>query len=200
MSKKEPRKPATLRAEQQQETREKLLKATIEVIGNKGYQSATIDNITSYAGTGRATFYLHFRSKPEALLAGWQEIYMPQMISLLKALDDSSPVNAKELQDWVASLVDFWEDSKSIALASNEAIALEPQLAKEWFRQIWTVSAQLSNWSARNADDRANAELRLFMLGTFTEHVLMMWLGGSAPVTRTQIVQSLSEQWSKEFS
>lgn len=200
MSKKEQRKPATLRAEQQQETREKLLRATIETISYKGYQSATIDNITSHAGTGRATFYLHFRSKPEALMAGWQEIYMPQMVNILQNLDESYPAKGQKLEAWISSLVKFWEDSKSIALASNEAIALEPQLSREWFRQIWTVSSQLPNWSARNAEDRADAELRLFMLGTFTEHVLMMWLGGSAPITREQVLKSLAEQWSREFS
>ncbi|AAN67557.1 MULTISPECIES: TetR/AcrR family transcriptional regulator [Pseudomonas] len=200
MSKKEQRKPATLRAEQQQETREKLLRATIETISYKGYQSATIDNITSHAGTGRATFYLHFRSKPEALMAGWQEIYMPQMVNILQNLDESYPAKGQKLEVWISSLVKFWEDSKPIALASNEAIALEPQLSREWFRQIWTVSSQLPNWSARNAEDRADAELRLFMLGTFTEHVLMMWLGGSAPITREQVLKSLAEQWSREFS
>lgn len=159
MSKKEQRKPATLRAEQQQETREKLLRATIETISYKGYQSATIDNITSHAGTGRATFYLHFRSKPEALMAGWQEIYMPQMVNILQNLDESYPAKGQKLEVWISSLVKFWEDSKPIALASNEAIALEPQLSREWFRQIWTVSSQLPNWSARNAEDRADAEL-----------------------------------------
>lgn len=200
MSKKEQRKPATLRAEQQQETREKLLRATIETISYKGYQSATIDNIASHAGTGRATFYLHFRSKPEALMAGWQEIYMPQMVNILQNLDESYPAKGQKLEVWISSLVKFWEDSKPIALASNEAIALEPQLSREWFRQIWTVSSQLPNWSARNAEDRADAELRLFMLGTFTEHVLMMWLGGSAPITREQVLKSLAEQWSREFS
>lgn len=200
MSKKEQRKPATLRAEQQQETREKLLRATIETISYKGYQSATIDNITSHAGTGRATFYLHFRSKPEALMAGWQEIYMPQMVNILQNLDESYPAKGQKLEVWISSLVKFWEDSKPIALASNEAIALEPQLSREWFRQIWTVSSQLPNWSARNAEDRADAELRLFMLCTFTEHVLMMWLGGSAPITREQVLKSLAEQWSREFS
>jgi len=113
------RKPATLRAEQQQETRERLLKAAIDIISSKGYQSATIDNITSYAGTGRATFYLHFRSKPEALMAGWQEIYMPQMLSLLLKLDSESPLSKTGIEDWVAALVIFWENSRSIALASK---------------------------------------------------------------------------------
>lgn len=133
-------------------------------------------------------------------MAGWQEIYMPQMVNILQNLDESYPAKGQKLEVWISSLVKFWEDSKPIALASNEAIALEPQLSREWFRQIWTVSSQLPNWSARNAEDRADAELRLFMLGTFTEHVLMMWLGGSAPITREQVLKSLAEQWSREFS
>lgn len=193
------RKPATLRAEHQQETRERLVKATIETISSKGYQSATIDNITAAAGTGRATFYLHFRSKPEALMAGWQEIYMPQMLTLLHQLDANYPASKRKVEKWVSSLVNFWEESRSIALASNEAIALEPELAKEWFKRIWHVSSQLSRWSERNADGLEAAELRLFMLGTYTEHVLMMWLGGAAPVSRAQVIQSLAAQWFSEF-
>ncbi|MBD8561894.1 TetR/AcrR family transcriptional regulator [Pseudomonas fluorescens] len=193
------RKPATLRAEQQQETRERLLKATIDIISSKGYQSATIDNITSYAGTGRATFYLHFRSKPEALMDGWQEIYMPQMLSLLSKLDSESPLSKTGIEDWVAALVIFWENSRSIALASNEAIALEPELSREWFKRIWEVSSQLPAWSGRNSHNLESAKLRLFMLGTYTEHVLMMWLSGSAPISRTQVIQSLAIQWFAEF-
>lgn len=199
MTNKERRKPATLRAEQQQETRERLVKATIDVISLKGYQSATIDNITSYAGTGRATFYLHFRSKPEALMAGWQEIYMPQMLSFLLTLDNKSPLSKAGIEDWVASVVSFWEDSRSIALASNEAIALDPELSREWLKRIWEVSSQLPGWSRRNNHNIENAKLRFFMLGTYTEHVLMIWLSGSAPISRTQVVQSLAMQWFSEF-
>jgi AcrR family transcriptional regulator len=199
LTNKERRKPATLRAEQQQETRERLVKATIDVISLKGYQSATIDNITSYAGTGRATFYLHFRSKPEALMAGWQEIYMPQMLSFLLTLDNKSPLSKAGIEDWVASVVSFWEDSRSIALASNEAIALDPELSREWLKRIWEVSSQLPGWSRRNNHNIENAKLRFFMLGTYTEHVLMIWLSGSAPISRTQVVQSLAMQWFSEF-
>lgn len=52
-----------------QRTRELLQKALIELIGERGYDAITIQDIVDRANVGRTTFYLHFSSKDELLMS-----------------------------------------------------------------------------------------------------------------------------------
>jgi len=189
----------SLRTEHQQATRKRLIQATVDIIATKSYQSATIDHITAHANTSRATFYLHFTSKAHALLAGWEELQLPQTIKLLQELDDKSPPPKGFVRRWVSKLVSFWEDNRSVALASNQAIAVEPEIASEWFRRIWQLGSYLPRWRQRNHSQAQAADLRLFLLTTQTEHILHMWISGAAPIDRAQVIGALASQWRREF-
>ncbi|NTH16716.1 helix-turn-helix transcriptional regulator [Agrobacterium rhizogenes] len=175
------------------------MQAAIDVISERGYQSATIDHIVAKAGTSRATFYLHFESKPQALMAGWEEIHLPNVMELLIELD-SKPKPAKAfVRDWVDRLIRYWEDNKNVAIASNQAITLETEISAEWFRRIFRIASNLPNWLSRNEDNLKEAQTRLFLLGVQLEHVLFMLVSGAAPLTREQIVTALAERWAEEF-
>jgi AcrR family transcriptional regulator len=52
-----------------QRTRELLLKTLIELIGERGYDAITIQDIVDRANVGRTTFYLHYRSKDELFMS-----------------------------------------------------------------------------------------------------------------------------------
>jgi len=56
------------RAEQRQQTRLRLLDATVGVIRQRGWADASIDAIVELAGYTRGAFYFHFGSKEEAAL------------------------------------------------------------------------------------------------------------------------------------
>lgn len=60
-----------------QRTRELLQKALIELIGERGYDSITIQDIVDRANVGRTTFYLHYRSKDE-LFVSCHEVIVSQ--------------------------------------------------------------------------------------------------------------------------
>ncbi|MGH2457483.1 MAG: TetR/AcrR family transcriptional regulator [Chloroflexota bacterium] len=47
--------------------REQILRAAVEVFGERGYNSATISDIANAAGVAHGTVYLYFRSKAEIL-------------------------------------------------------------------------------------------------------------------------------------
>lgn len=46
-----------------QRTRAMLLQSIVTLIGERGYERLTIQNILDHSGVGRATFYAHFESK-----------------------------------------------------------------------------------------------------------------------------------------
>jgi AcrR family transcriptional regulator len=56
------------RAEQREQTRLRLLDATVGVIRQRGWADASIDAIAELAGYTRGAFYFHFASKEEAAL------------------------------------------------------------------------------------------------------------------------------------
>ncbi len=57
------------RAEQQQQTRRRLVEAATELFATHGFEGATIDAITERAGYTRGAFYSNFSSKEDLLLA-----------------------------------------------------------------------------------------------------------------------------------
>ena len=54
---------------QESEKKRKILASAIKVIGDKGYQNATIAEIAKEAGIGDATIYEYFRNKEDLLLS-----------------------------------------------------------------------------------------------------------------------------------
>ncbi len=57
------KKPVTPRG---QRTRQKLLDAAEEIFGNKGYDKASVAEITQKAGVAQGTFYIYFPDKKAA--------------------------------------------------------------------------------------------------------------------------------------
>lgn len=50
-----------------QETKNKLLEATLLVFGSKGFHEARVEDITAQAGFAKGTFYEHFKSKDDLI-------------------------------------------------------------------------------------------------------------------------------------
>ena len=57
------------------ETRDKLLEATLRLVVDKGVEKTTMSDITEMADLGRRTFYYHFASKEESVLAATAGAY-----------------------------------------------------------------------------------------------------------------------------
>lgn len=59
----------TERDRQRERTRERLAEAALEVFRRDGVAAARVDDIAQLAGVSRATFYFHFPSKDDVLVA-----------------------------------------------------------------------------------------------------------------------------------
>ena len=67
-------------------TRELLQKALIELIGEQGYDSITIQDIVDRANVGRTTFYLHYNGKDELFMSCHEVMVSKFPIAPLHAL------------------------------------------------------------------------------------------------------------------
>jgi AcrR family transcriptional regulator len=55
-------------------TRQKLMNAAVDLFLSVGYHNVSVREITEYAGVGKGTFYVHFASKRDLLLAYFQHV------------------------------------------------------------------------------------------------------------------------------
>ena len=74
-------------------TRSALRTALLALIEEKGYETITVEEITSRANVGRATFYLHYKDKDDLLLEEFSEMASQRV----------QQVSGIPLTDWLPS-------------------------------------------------------------------------------------------------
>ena len=68
------------------ETRGKLLTATLDLVIEKGIEKTTMSDITDKADLGRRTFYYHFVSKEEAVIAAVANAYQQHALGIASTI------------------------------------------------------------------------------------------------------------------
>src|SRR5580704_9118594 len=75
--------------------RERLLRATVAAIADKGYPDVTVADIVRRAKVSRAAFYLHFRSREDSFLAATRrggQLLFAHVMEAARAVPDDAPV------------------------------------------------------------------------------------------------------------
>jgi AcrR family transcriptional regulator len=185
-----------IRQMQREFTRSRLAEAAVEQFSSAGYVATTIDDITAAAGTTRATFYLHFKSKAEVALEVSRRLgedYQP----LYAALEDivQSP-SAESVRAWLDSTLATWERTQQASVALNQAALLEPVVEEErlasFERDIDRLAAALQRsgrWEA------APARVRAVLMFTQLEQLFVRWAAHGWDVDRAEILSVLSQMW-----
>lgn len=74
--------------------RERLLRAAVAAVAQKGYSAATVADIVRQARVSRAAFYLHFRSREDCFLAATRhggQLLIGHVIDAARAVPDDAP-------------------------------------------------------------------------------------------------------------
>lgn len=189
------RAPRGLREEQQLATRRKLIEATFHCFSDKGFEAATIADIVKAAGTSRATFYLHFASKSEALAASWAELEQPFMVEQWRRLDALDPWPVDGLRAWVTEMVGLWEGTQNFAIASNQAVSTDTEMSRKWFSGIRSYLDHVPGVLRRLGRDSAHPDYRFIMLCTQMDRSAFMYLTQNFPGSREEFIATLCEFW-----
>ena len=89
-------------------TRIKILEASVDIISEKGFKSASMREIARHAKVGDATIYNYFPSK-EKLLYGYCEHVQHQVMESLKQIDDFHEYSLQEqLQQFAETQLQTW--------------------------------------------------------------------------------------------
>jgi len=86
----------------QENPRERLTRAALELFAERGYDATTVADIAGRAGLTKSTFFRHFDDKRDVLFGGQQ-----QMISALATVMASAPAEWSPLES-IAGALDAW--------------------------------------------------------------------------------------------
>jgi AcrR family transcriptional regulator len=149
--------------------RERLLRATVAAVAEKGYPAVTVADIVRRAKVSRAAFYLHFRSREDCFVAatrqGGQQLlgYVTEAVAAARAAD--APVSDEALlRAGCRAFLRFLADEPAFARvfyvdmpAAGPDAVKRLQLAGSWYAEInakWHRRARVRHpdWPAVPAD------------------------------------------------
>jgi AcrR family transcriptional regulator len=189
-----PRRP-TLRQEQQAATRQRLLQAAHHAFIELGFTATTVESIVDAANTSRATFYLHFKNKTDALLATWREFDLPEVDNLFRQFDEAGDFTPGAAQAWLERVVSYWEQHGSIGRTALQALSLEPDLESVWIEGMVAIVDDMRNFRAKFGDDQVARAVILTNVIEL-ERVLYFWASSRLPCSRESLIKALVRNWS----
>ncbi len=155
-------------------TRERLQKALIELIGERGYDIITIQDIVDRADVGRTTFYLHYSSKDELFMSCHQAIVTqfhsgPLYLHPRSREELLSPQAPAEMTATYRHFKDAWGRLDPIFQSKDGALIL---------RQIRDASARTIEANLRAAFAEADSAIPFEVLANYlagAQLALMQW-------------------------
>jgi AcrR family transcriptional regulator len=190
----------SLREQQKQFTRARLVDAALEVFLERGYSAATVDDIATAAGASRATFYLHFEAKVEVV----RELMGPPRTAAVTLFDDLGnlpEVSREGIEEWLGRAVDYWEEHRDVLTVVTEALVIEPGLATDFYSNMERLVGTMTKLVQRATgcvDEESR--LRASMLYIGFERFCYFWIIRRVAFDRDLVLRMLSDMWFDELS
>lgn len=151
-------RPATVRSPRREATRLRLLAAAEEVLAERGFHGASVEDVCERAGFTRGAFYSNFGSK-EDLVIELLDRHTRDVLQRIEELAAAPELSLEELLEGVSRAVDDRPASQRrwrLLLAEFELHALrDPAAGRAWARQQRAVRAELVALVERMAEQRA---------------------------------------------
>jgi AcrR family transcriptional regulator len=185
---------SSLRDAQKQLTRDRLVDAAFELFGDRGYEATNAEQIAKVAGTSRATFYLHFKSKAEIALE-LQARTEGEVVDAYAALDELVGSTRADVRRWVEQVLGVWERDRLRLAAMEQALAVEQRVADRWFEIINHAIDRMPRALAVRGERPAAARLRLLTMVFQLDRSMYFHIVRSEPLDRDVLVDVLADQW-----
>jgi AcrR family transcriptional regulator len=188
----------SLRERQRARTRQLLIDAALELFEEKGYLQTAIEDVCGAIGASRATFYLHFKSKRDVIVAKHLE-GRPGFIARYEALDaivNSRPAQLEqEVRAWLAGWLVWWQENRALLSALREASIVDPQILDELGDPTYLVDVMDLYLSSFPPAQRARARLGVSLLEVMTSHAFNWVVLDQAPLDVEQTLDFLAGLW-----
>lgn len=128
-------KPRKLKEERNRETREALLQAAAQIVGEHGYAGASVQRITEETGIAQGTFYLHFESRQHLFDALLPFIAHRALAHLRDTSYETSDFFQREERSFKAFFA-YLLDHPYYYRVLSEAETMAPLAFEGWFKFI----------------------------------------------------------------
>jgi AcrR family transcriptional regulator len=186
----------TLRDDQRDSTRQRLVRAAQELFAEHGY-SATLEEIALRAGASRATFYLHFTTKAD-LLVEIASDHHDGIITQYARLDEALHVRSRPaVRAWLSDTLAMMEGVKLLYHAFDQAAATDPKVRAAVRESLElrpdAMPKYLAEWPT---SEQGGARLRIELLVLQLERFYLRWaVTDTLAADRDQAVDVLTDMW-----
>lgn len=158
-------------------SRDRLRSAAFELFAAQGYDGTTVDDIAARAGTGRTTFFRHFRGKEDAVLPEHEALLARVGDRLATATPASREVALREAAGIVLAhyLAEGPTARERYRLASSVTAIRDREIASVQ-RYVRLFSQHVHGWLDAEPDGPLRAELVASSVVIAHNHVLRRWL------------------------
>ncbi len=91
-------------------TKEKLMRAAVEIVAEDGFAAATTAAIAARAGVAEGTLYRHFAGKDELMIAAYRQLKSDIFAASTDTYDESAPFEARLAHLWRAVIDAYRRD------------------------------------------------------------------------------------------
>jgi AcrR family transcriptional regulator len=172
--------------------RERLVAATIEVLGRGGEPGATMTAICAEAGLTERYFYESFRNRDEAMVAALDSVAAEITDTAVEALTRHADDPARQVRAAISAVVDLLGDAPAkgrvavVESTGNAALRARRRALLADFAELVGGEAQHIFGTDAWPPERARLHGLLFAAG-FAE-VLASWLSDELTLTRAELV------------
>lgn len=178
-----------LRDQQAAETRRRFVDSAFELFSQQGYGASSMNQIAKAAGGSRANLYLHFRNKPDLVLAKMRAIE-PEIIGPFRELFESGPHDAASIRGWLERMRDLWLELKVEFSAVEQAMSEDEEVATEWLGMIRRMSLTLPGL----AEDQQRMQDFVALLMSLDRNYYFLYVRGLRE-NEDLVLEALTRQW-----
>lgn len=95
-----------------EKTKEKLMRAAVEIVAEDSFAAATTAAIAARAGVAEGTLYRHFAGKDELMIAAYRKLKSDIFAAATDAYDETAPAQARLAHLWRA-LIDAYRRDRA---------------------------------------------------------------------------------------
>ncbi|MCG8153806.1 TetR family transcriptional regulator [Pimelobacter simplex] len=160
-------------------SRDRLVAAAFELFEGHGYDATTVDEIATRAGTGRSTFFRHFRGKEDVVLPDHEALLGRVGGRLATASPGGYEVALREAAGIVLAhyLAEGPTARARYRLASSVPAIRDREIASVQ-RYVRLFAQHIHRWLDTEPDGPLRAELVASAVVIAHNHVLRRWLRG----------------------
>lgn len=181
------------RDQDREATRQRFIDTAYELFRAQGYGTTSMNQIAKQAGGSRANLYLHFRNKPDLMLAKMREIE-PALLGPISSIFELPRHDLGSVLGWLRSMRELWLEHAVEFSAIEQAMAEDETVAGEWLGMMRRLSSQIPQLS-EDEDRRVQFTVSLMSMD---RNFYFLYVRNHA-IHEEKVHRALAQQWLNLF-